>query len=153
MLGTSMLWVEGQISSYFLPEKMSMPTKCTCMREHERGWRTQYQNSWMSGGTHGWYFMQDVNKISKPSSEWDLLNELCRLLLEGGTNEALSQQALLSFKSTIIIMSILVRPVSQSFCRQQSETAARRSTPDQWQMKVSAKLHTDLNQRVCLFWL
>lgn len=30
MLGTSMLWVEGQISSYFFPEKMSMPTKCTC---------------------------------------------------------------------------------------------------------------------------
>lgn len=29
MLGTSMLWVEGQISSYFFPEKMSMPTKCT----------------------------------------------------------------------------------------------------------------------------
>lgn len=24
-----MLWVEGQISSYFFPEKMSMPTKCT----------------------------------------------------------------------------------------------------------------------------
>merc|ERR1712223_2139977 len=28
-LGTSMLWVEGDISSYFLPSKMSMPTMLT----------------------------------------------------------------------------------------------------------------------------
>lgn len=38
MLGTSMLWVEGQISSYFLPEKMSIPTKCTCISTKDGQW-------------------------------------------------------------------------------------------------------------------
>lgn len=30
MEGTSMLWVEGHISSYFLLVKMSIPTRFTC---------------------------------------------------------------------------------------------------------------------------
>lgn len=37
MLGTSILWVDGQISSYFFPVKMSIPTRWTCMyTSHQR---------------------------------------------------------------------------------------------------------------------